>query len=117
MADTLTAEQYVALMAKRKPHKYGARAVEVDGIWFPSQREANRWRELRWQVQQGIIADLERQVPYELVMRVLYRADFRYRVVADDTRVVEDAKGARTALYKRKAKLMREQHGITIREV
>jgi len=116
MTDSITAEQYAAIAARKHPHKYRAEPVEVDGIKFPSKREARRWVQLVALRDAGVITDLERQVPYELVLHVKYVADFRYRA-ADGTLMVEDAKGVRTREYKRKAREMLKQHGIRVWEV
>lgn len=120
-----------------RKNKYNARKVKVDGIVFASQKEADRWRELKLLERAGKITELKRQVPFLLiptqrgevwndkkhkfVSRVVerscsYVADFVY---LDDkcSRVVEDAKGLRTKEYIIKRKLMLERHGIRIREV
>lgn len=105
-------------MAKKgfKRNKYGAKRTKVDGISFHSMREAKRWSELRILENMGKIKDLRRQVPYKLVMEVKYLADFVYYDVENGKHVTEDSKGFRTADYKRKRKLMLEQHGIEILE-
>jgi hypothetical protein len=108
--------------------KYGNTRTVVDGITFPSKREANRYGELRVLEQVGGITDLERQVRFAIevngVKVCTYVADFQYReplpdhlgVTGRSELVVEDCKGFRTPEYKLKAKLMRAVHGITIRE-
>lgn len=101
----------------KKPHKYGARRVVVDGISFPSQREADRWIGLCMMGKAGAIKNLRRQVRYKLIMETVYVSDFEYDVVETGEHVVEDSKGYRTPLYQRKKKLMKEQHGVEIREV
>ena len=101
-------------------NKYHARAVRVDGIWFPSQKEAYRYLELKLLERAGVIQDLRLQVPFVLLPKskygraVTYKADFVY--IEDGKQVVEDAKGYRTDLYKLKRRLMLELLGIKIRE-
>jgi hypothetical protein len=112
--DSVPIEELAGLTAK--PHKYQAHRVEVDGIKFASQREASRWIGLCYAAAAGLIKNLRRQVRYELIMVTHYVSDFEYDDVGTGQHVVEDAKGYRTPLYKRKKKLMRQQHGIEIRE-
>ncbi len=111
----------------RMPNKYGARKVTAtDGTVFDSQREYNRWCNLRLLERVGKISDLKRQVKYELIpfqyqsgkvveRGCYYIADFVY-CDADGKTVVEDCKGYRTEGYKIKRKLMLFVHGIKIKE-
>jgi hypothetical protein len=108
---------------RSRVNKLGARKVVVDGIKFDSQREANRYFELRCLERAGKIQKLERQVKYELIPAAFedkptgeiyrkgpmkgqpkikrvcvergvdYVADFRY--IENGLTVVEDAKGYR----------------------
>lgn len=109
-----------------RTNKYGNKKWELDGQTFDSQREARRYQELRWLLRMGLISDLRRQVPYELLPSqkrggkvverpVKYIADFVYTENGEE--VVEDAKGMRTKEYVIKRKLMLWQYGIQIREV
>lgn len=102
-------------------NKYGARKVEApDGQVFDSQKEYNRWCDLRLLERAGRISGLRRQVCYELIpkqgtMRACsYIADFVYQ--EKGKLVVEDCKGYRTEAYKIKKKLMLWVHGIRIKE-
>jgi hypothetical protein len=94
------------------------RNIRANG--FDSRKEEKRWGDLQLMEKLGLISELERQIPYELVPKqageraVTYRADFRYR--EDGQLVVEDAKGVRTDAYIIKRKLLKWVHGITIRE-
>lgn len=126
-------------------NKYGNRKVVIDGILFDSQREANRWCELSLLQRAGAIRNLERQVKFELIpaqyevfarysgktekrlkdgkrlveKACTYIADFTYEQRSGDTweKVVEDAKGCRTEVFRIKKKLMLYVHGIRIVEV
>jgi hypothetical protein len=111
-----------------KAPKYGNRKSEYAGIKFDSEREKKRWLQLCLLERAGEIADLERQVDFELAPGVdlgegrrkpalRYRADAVYRVVATGERVVEDSKGAQTDVYRIKKHLMATVHGIVIKEV
>jgi len=117
--ETITPEQYRALVGKR--HKYGAEAVEVDGHKFPSKREARRYEELRLLEQGGVIANLELQPHFPIVVNGVrictYVGDFRYDDTETGEKIVEDSKGVRTPVFRLKARLMQAVHGIEIREV
>jgi hypothetical protein len=47
--------------------KYKAKKTVVDGITFDSQKEAQRWCELRLLEKAGVIKNLQRQVPFEII--------------------------------------------------
>lgn len=100
-----------------KRHKYGAKAVDVDGIRFASKKEANRWFELKTMLASGMISELKRQVAFDLVVNGIkvakYISDFVY--VEDGAQIVEDAKGVRTAMFRLKAKLLKACHGIEVK--
>lgn len=97
--------------------------VQVDGIWFDSNKEANRWSELCILQASEHITNLRRQVWYDLwVGRELicrYRADFVYTNLGSfiNDIIVEDVKGRRTREYIIKKKLMKACLGIEIVEV
>lgn len=119
----MTAEEYQAMLRARRRNKYGNEPQVVDGIRFASKREARRYAVLRERLARGEIRGLRLQVPYALVIHMKYVADFVYEEASTDgvdhawTTVVEDAKGSPTREYVRKRRAMRDQHGITIREV
>lgn len=100
---------------KLRATKYKAIPTLVDGIRFDSMKEAARYRTLKALLERGEISNLVLQVPFDLVLKCKYVADFEY-TTKDGKRVVEDVKGYKTAEYKRKRKLMRVQHGIEILE-
>ena len=108
-------------------NKYKNNKVEYDGIIFDSQKEAQRYAELKLLEKVGKIKDLKRQVPFTLIPKILdqngkviqrackYYADFVYTL--NGKLVVEDVKGVRTQVYKIKKKLMLYQHNIIIKEI
>lgn len=100
--------------SKRGPHKYRAVPEVCDGIRFDSTKEARRYRELKLLEAQGKISDLKLQPKFEIVLKCKYKADFEY--IENGERVVEDVKGYKTREYLQKRKLIKEQHGITIKE-
>ena len=122
--------------------KYGAKKQTItnsDGsvITFDSKKEMQRFVELRYMEQAGLISDLQRQVKFVLIPaqrepdtvgkrggvikgrliehECAYIADFTYR--QDGELVVEDAKGMRTPEYIIKRKMMLYFHKIRIKEV
>lgn len=102
-----------------RPHianKYHNSPTVVDGIRFASKKEAKRYGELKLLQREGKISELKLQVRFTLVQTIAYVADFEYHDRLKGTKVVEDVKGFLTAIYKRKRKLMKEQHGIEILE-
>ena len=118
--------------------KYGAKKIVFQGITFDSQKEAQRYAELRLLERGKVISDLHCQVKFELIPRqikfdpiaqqngengrvieraVNYIADFVYTDNKTGQMVVEDTKGYKTKEYIIKRKLMLHKYGIRIREV
>jgi ribosomal protein S8 len=100
--------------------KYKNERTEVDGIVFMSQREAGRYIALRYLKNAGKIKDLKLQVEYELnpggTHSLKYIADFQYYDIETGQTIVEDCKGFRTPVYRKKRKLMLKVHNIQILE-
>ena len=130
MAVHFSEDEYRALVgdvpAQSQRSKYRNRKVYLDGIRFDSERERDRYAELKLMARAGEIEDLKLQPVFELVPAikeageviqhpVRYRADFSY--IKDGGLVVEDAKGVKTAVYEVKKKLMRYFLGIVIEEI
>jgi hypothetical protein len=103
----------------KKKSKYNNVKVEFDGYTFDSIRERNYYVLLRARETAGEITELRLQVGYELneggSHSLKYYADFTYLENGELKTV--DVKGFRTAVYKKKRKLMKEVHGIEIIEV
>jgi hypothetical protein len=110
-----------------KAHKYKAKPVTIDGIRFPSKKEAARWFQLVLLQRAGEISGLARQVPILLHgelgpiktptgRNAVYKADFTYTDAKTGSKVIEDAKGYQTPEYKLKRAILAAQ-GIEIREV
>ena len=106
-------------------NKFGAVRTEIAGITFASKKEATRYQELCLLLKAGEITGLRLQPVFPLSVanglnvRVeigKYIADFDY-VLPGGTRVVEDVKGVRTALYKWKKRHVEAQYDITVTEV
>lgn len=95
----------------KKKSKYRAKAVHIDGIRFASQKEGQRYKELKLMLSAGEIEDLKLQPRFPLRVEgqliCVYVADFRYWEPSTASDVVEDVKGYRTNEYKLKAKLFK----------
>ena len=102
----------------KKRSKYNNVKVEFDGYVFDSQKECNVYIALRMRITAGEITGLELQVPYELneggSHSYKYIADFEY--IENGVKITADAKGFKTAVYRKKKKLMLKVWGIEILE-
>lgn len=120
MTDSISADEYNALVAEQKVPKYRNRKTTVDGIRFDSAAESKRYGELKLLQSQGEITDLVLQPRFPLMVNGekvgTYSADFQYRDSGGQL-VVEDVKGVPTTVYRLKKKLMKAVHGIEIQEV
>lgn len=106
--------------------KYANKPTTIGAEKYRSRREARRHQALLVLQRAGKIADLQREVPFELAPKVKIDGEIRarpaLRYVADfvyveaGKQVVEDAKGMQTPVYRLKKHLMRTVHGISVRE-
>lgn len=93
--------------------KYNAEGLRLDGHYFGSRAEAERYLQLLELVTAEVIENLELQPSFDLVVRNVricrYRADFRYDVAGPPGRplrtVIEDVKGIVTPEFRLKHKL------------
>ncbi|MFG6660071.1 DUF1064 domain-containing protein [Sulfitobacter sp. 915] len=130
MTERITAADYrkeqAASQRADKGRVRGTKAVVVQGIKFHSQREANRFGELRHLERAGIIEDLRLQVPFELHGRdgpiltptgrvMIYKADFVYFDKRINAEVVEDSKGHPTETFIMKKAILAAQ-GVEVVE-
>lgn len=107
-----------------KPRKYRNVPTAIDGVKFPSKKEANRYAELRLAEKAGAIAGLEPHPKFRLEVNGhligTYTADSRYVDTRTGEVVVEDVKSVATRkkeAYRLRKRLMVAIHGIEIREV
>lgn len=104
----------------RKPPKYRNRPKRIDGIYFPSGKEAQRYLDLQLLQKAGAITGLilHPRYPLEVMSVVLgeYIADFQY--YERGQKVVEDVKSkiTRTPIYRWKIRHLKAQYGIEVRE-
>ena len=111
-----------AMARKNRPNrqKYGNKRVEIDGIKFDSQHEANIYQELMLRVRAGELKTVCRQVKFDLPGGIVYVADFV--TIRPDFSIegVYDAKSPATKqnrVYINKKKQMKACWGIEIQEV
>jgi len=105
-------------------NKYGNKTTYVDGIAFASVAEARRYQELKLLLQAGEISVLRLQPRYLLqeafkcegkkIRKIEYVADFEYFDHATKRVIIEDVKGAETAIFKIKHKLFMKRYGRAI---
>lgn len=111
-----------------KGSKYKNTKVAVDGITFDSKREAKRYQELKLLERAGEIANLTIQPKFPLRCngrdilirsnryyrgrKATYYADFSY--TTKEGRVVEDVKGADTALSRLKRAIVEAEYGVRV---
>lgn len=102
----------IAQPEPEKKAKYGNNRPMVDGMYFDSQLEADKYSELKLSLHMGVIAGFCRQPEFilqegfGLTKPICYRADF---VVfnLDGTAEVIDTKGFETETFKIKHKLFK----------
>lgn len=110
--------------------KYRNRKTQIENIVFDSQKEAQRYCELKLLEKKGEISQLQRQVSFELIpaevgankkklRSIVYLADFVYLTKKNGMlqKHIEDVKGVKTAVYRLKKRLMWHLYRINIEEV
>lgn len=110
---------------ENKKSKYGAKKCEYDGIKFDSQKERDRYIELKLLEKRGGITGLQLQVPFVLqdsfefngkkILPIKYIADFTYW--ENGELVIEDVKGVKTDVYELKKKMFMYRYKKYIKEV
>ena len=97
-------------------HKFKAVQTEVDGIKFPSKKEAKYYQDLLFRQRTGEIIFSLRQTPFHLPGGVKYVVDFQ-EFHSDGTVHFVDVKGVRTKIYIAKKKIVENLYPIKIEEV
>lgn len=112
-----TIAEAIGVKAKKR-HKYGAKAVEIGGIKFPSKAEGERYCDLKQRQDLGLIMDLQVHVRFDLIVNgikiAVYESDACYYDCETGKDVVEDTKGVLTAVFRMKSRLMKACHGIDV---
>lgn len=118
--ERITAEEYRALMqAPVSTNKYRAAGIRVDGIWFDSRKEANRYNILKVAQASGYISNLKVHPRYVITeacevqgvkqQAVTYAPDFEYE--HEGQLITEDVKGMVTDEARRKIKQFQHKYG------
>ena len=121
--EVLSAEDYKKLSnIKTQPSKFRAKPTTIDGIRFDSKLEASYYRILKIRESQGEIEGLVLQPVFELHgitgHKICdYVADFLYWDNMTNRREIVDCKGVLTPLYRMKRRMMKDEHGIEIKEI
>lgn len=97
-------------------HKFHASPITVDGIKFPSKREARRYAELVLAQRAGEVVFFLRQPRFDLPGSTKYYADFLV-FWKDGSVTIEDTKGHKTSEYKLKKRQVEELYPIKIIEI
>ena len=107
--------------------KYHNKKVFYGDILFDSKKECNYFYKLKLMENTGMIKDLKRQVPFELiptykinnrtVRKMQYIADFTYITTNDNKLHIVDTKGYRTEVYKLKKKIFEYKYKMEIEEI
>lgn len=89
--------------------KYKAVPTLIDGIRFPSKKQARDYQELKLQQLAGNIGYLRLEVPFEIKVKGIkicrYIADFVYSSGGNE--IIADSKGVITPVFRLKWKLMK----------
>lgn len=121
----MTSDQYKQLIAAnskrkasnsktKKTSKYKAIRTKVDGISFPSKKEANYYTALKLQKEWGQIKDFHRQVLRDLPGGIKHYIDFMI-IHNDDSREYIEIKGRDLPVGKMKRKQCEQIYGIEIK--
>lgn len=108
-------------------NKYHNKKIYFGGVLFDSKKEYSYFCKLKLMEQVGMIRDLKRQVPFELIptykingktiRKMQYIADFTYITTEDNKLHVVDIKGSKntiTEAFKIKKKLFEYRYGVEI---
>ncbi len=117
--DPLSRQLLKDTLQPTKTNKYHNRKVTLDGRTFASEKEANRYVDLKRLKQAGIIQSFKCQVPYRIFdafkkngrnyRAIFYIADFV--VTYPDGHIeIEDTKGLKTEAFKLKHKLFEARY-------
>lgn len=122
----MNVEEYRKLIVEEsKPNrsKYNSKRVLVDGIHFHSQKEANRYLDLKLLVKALEISELKLQEPFPFFIKgkkiFTYYADFTYYDHKLGRRVIEDVKSVITQkdhIYRLKKKIIEAEYNVEIYE-
>lgn len=115
----ITKDEYIAILRKGK-HKFNAKPTTIDGIRFPSKKEAAYYQKLKDRQEKGEISRFHRQILFDLPGGIRHYVDFM--VIQENftgASYIEyiEVKGRDTPLGKMKRKQCEEIYGIEIKVV
>ena len=133
----ISAAEYRAIMrkesGKKTKNKYGSKKLKTPEGTFDSIGEYNRWLFLKDCEKRGLIQNLERQIPFELIgadgtqlesiskkgsaRKLYYFCDHRFILTKNKEIIIEDYKGFDTRVSKMKRMLVEKSHKIKIKLV
>jgi hypothetical protein len=100
----------------KSKNKYRAKSQRIDGIYFPSTAEANRYMILKLQEKAGMISELRIHPRYPILINGKKVCDvvLDFEYLQDGERVHEDTKGYQTAESKLRHKLVEAAYMIKV---
>lgn len=101
---------------RKRRSKYNAERTQVDGIWFDSKREAERYCYHKLRIRAGEIRFVHRQVIFDLPGGSTHRVDFGV-VNLDWTVTYEESKGADHADGRLRRRQVADIYGVEIKLV
>lgn len=114
MTTHMSVAEFRTMQAKvAKPTKYKSKATVVDGIRFPSKRQAGHYVDLMRQKRAGLVSYFLMEVPFRLPGGTIYRADFVV-FYPDGTHRVLDSKGLATPAFKIKKREVEATYPVEI---
>jgi hypothetical protein len=126
-ASTATGGEQSCIVESKKgnANKFGARKCVEDNITFDSEKERDRYRELKLLLHAGEIKDLSVHHQFRFVhneVRIAdYFADFVYRMTCNNALVIEDVKGYKKGAayqnFRIKKSLMLAFWGFEVKEL
>jgi hypothetical protein len=93
---------------EEKQHKFNAKPGYLDGYYFRSQAEMERYCELKILKASGFILGFELQPKFDIGAGMKYTADFK--VIYTDHEEIEEVKGKWTTDAKMRVKLFKERY-------
>src|SRR5262245_12172013 len=116
VAEVKRSERKVGVKGVIRLNKYNARQVVTEEGTFHSEKEYDRWCDLKWLEKVGHIHNLERQIPYRLEVNghLIRKYTLDHRFVKDGKMVYEDVKGTYPRDWPMVKKLMLAVHGIEV---
>jgi len=121
--EEMTPQEVAAARKSSRRHKYSAKKTLVDGILFPSKRQAKHYEDLKLRLSSGeisveaVIAEFGRwmEIPFDLYGKNggrvgRYTADFVYYDLTKNALVADEVKGYKVRDYALRKKLFLDNY-------